>query len=49
MDAHAFGQAQTAMLIALVRDAGLVNHEINALLDTAAQQVRSFLKRQDRR
>jgi hypothetical protein len=49
MDAYTFGQAQTAMLIAMIRDAGLVNHEINALLDAAAQQVRSFFERQDRR
>ena len=49
MDAYTFGQAQTAMLLALVRDAGLSNDEIDALLDVTAQQVRSFFGRQTRR
>lgn len=49
MDAYTFGQAQTAMLLAIVRDAGLSNDEIDALLDVTAQQVRSFFERQARR
>ena len=46
MSTHARGQAQTAMLVALVRDAGLSADEIDALLDVAAQRVRSFFERQ---
>jgi hypothetical protein len=49
MSALARGQAQTAMLIAIVRDAGLSAAEIDALLDAAAQQVRSYFDRQGRR
>jgi len=49
MSAYARGEAQTAMLIALVRDAGLSAEEIDALLDVAAQQARSYFERQGRR
>jgi hypothetical protein len=49
MSGYAFGQAQTAMLAAIVRDAALSDDEIDALLDVAAQQVRSFFERQGRR
>lgn len=48
MSAYARGEARTAMLVALVRDAGLSPDEIDALLDIAAQQVRSFFERQGR-
>ena len=40
------GQAQTAMLIAIVRDSELSSAEIDDLLDAAAQQARSFFGRQ---
>jgi hypothetical protein len=49
MSAYARGEAQTAMLIAIVRDAGLSAGEVDALLDVAAQQVRSYFERQGRR
>ena len=49
MSAYARGEARTAMLVALVRDAGLSAEEIDALLDVAAQRVRSFFERQGRR
>jgi hypothetical protein len=49
MSAYARSAARTAMLIALVRDAGSSSDEIDALLDGAAQQVRSFFERQGRR
>jgi hypothetical protein len=49
MSTHARGQAQTAMLVAIVRDARLSSDEIDALLEAAAQRVRSFLERQGRR
>jgi hypothetical protein len=49
MTAYARSQAQTAMLIAIVDDAGLSADEIGALLDAAAQQVRSYFERQGRR
>lgn len=49
MSAYARSQARTAMLVALVRDAGLSTAEIDALLDAAAQKVRSFFERQGRR
>jgi hypothetical protein len=49
MSGYAFGQAQTAMLVAIVRDAGLSSDEIDALLEVAARQVRSFFERQGRR
>jgi hypothetical protein len=48
MSAHARGEARTAMLIALVREAGFSADQIDALLDVAAQEVRSFLERQGR-
>jgi len=48
MDAYTFGQAQTAMLLAVVRDSRSSNDEIDALLSTVAQQVRSFFERQSR-
>jgi hypothetical protein len=47
MSAYDRSAARTAMLIALVRDAGLST--IDPLLDVAAQQVRSFFERQGRR
>jgi hypothetical protein len=40
------GQAQTAMLVAIVRGSGLSAAEIDALLDKSAQRVRSFFERQ---
>lgn len=43
------GQAQTAMLVAIVRGAGLSAGEIDSLLDAAAQRVRSFFEREGRR
>jgi hypothetical protein len=46
MSAYARSEAETAMLIAIVRDAGLSAGEIDALLDVAGQQVRSFFERQ---
>lgn len=49
MSAYARGQAQTVMLVALVRDARLPADEIDALLDQAAQRLRSFFERQGRR
>jgi hypothetical protein len=49
MDAYAFGQAQTAMLLAFIREAGTVEEETEALLEEAAQQVRSFFERQGKR
>jgi hypothetical protein len=49
MSAYERGQARTAMLVALVRDAGLSADEIDALLDAAAQEVQSFFERQGRR
>jgi hypothetical protein len=49
MSTHSRGQAQTAMLVAIVRDARLSVDEIDALLEVAAQQVRSFFERQKRR
>jgi hypothetical protein len=49
MSTHVRGEAQTAMLVALVRDAGLSAEEIDALLDAAAQRVRSYFERQGRR
>jgi hypothetical protein len=49
MSAYARGQALTAMLVALVRDAGLCANEIDALLEAAAQRVRSYFERQGRR
>jgi hypothetical protein len=48
MSASARVQAQTVMLVGLVRDAGLSVDEIDALLDAAAQRVRSFFDRQGR-
>jgi hypothetical protein len=48
MSAYARGEAQTAMLIAIVRDAGLSAGEVDALLDVAAQQVQSYFERQGR-
>jgi hypothetical protein len=49
MSASARAHAQTVMLVALVRDAGLSAEEIDALLDAAALKVRSFFERQGRR
>ncbi|MGH3246088.1 MAG: hypothetical protein ACRDOI_07745 [Trebonia sp.] len=49
MSTHARGQAQTAMLVAIVRDARLSADEIDVLLDHSAQRVRSFYERQGRR
>jgi hypothetical protein len=49
MSTKARGQAQTAMLIAIVRNDELSADEIGALLDAAAQQVRSYFERQGRR
>jgi hypothetical protein len=49
MSAYARGQAQTAMLVAIVRDAGLSADQIDVLIDAAAQRVRSFFERQARR
>jgi len=49
MSAYARSAAETAMLIAIVRDAALSADEVDALLDVAAQQVRSFFERQGRR
>jgi len=49
MSAYARGEARTAMLVALVLDAGLSAEEIDALLAVAAQRVRSFFERQGRR
>jgi hypothetical protein len=46
MSAYARGQARTAMLVALVRDASLSTDEIDVFLEAAAQQVRSFFERQ---
>lgn len=46
MDAYAFGQAQTAMLLALVQEAGTTDQQTQALLEETAQQVRSFFERQ---
>lgn len=45
MDSYAFGEAQTAMLLAIVRSSQLSDDQIDALLDTSAQQVRSFFER----
>jgi hypothetical protein len=49
MSASARAHAQTVMLVALVRDAGLSAEEIDALLDAAALKVWSFFERQGRR
>jgi hypothetical protein len=49
MDAYQFGAAQTAMLLALVRDRNASPEDIDALLQTAEQQARSFFERQARR
>lgn len=49
MSAYARGEAQTAMLIAIVREARLSAEEIDALLAVAAQQAQSFFERQGRR
>jgi hypothetical protein len=46
MDAYAYGAAQTAMLVALVRDRDASPQDIDALLQTAGQQARSFFERQ---
>jgi hypothetical protein len=48
MSASARVQAQTAMLVAIVRGTGLSAEEIDALLDAAARRVRSFFERQAR-
>jgi hypothetical protein len=48
MSAYARGEARTAMLIAIVRDSGFSDDQIDALLAVAAQQVRSFFGRQGR-
>jgi hypothetical protein len=37
------------MLVAIVRDAELPTDKIDALLEVAAQQVRSYFERQGRR
>jgi hypothetical protein len=49
LDAYASAQARTAMLIAIVRSSLLSDDQIDDLLDTSAQQVRSFFQRQGRR
>jgi hypothetical protein len=49
MSTYTRGQAQTAMLVAIVRDAELSTDEIDALLEAAAQQVRSYFERRGRR
>jgi len=49
MSAYARGEARTAMLVAIVRDAGLSADQIDVLLDAAAKRVRSFFERQGRR